>query len=131
MRAVRRAVVGLVIAIALASAPAVAHAMTLAESHHVTQAQARAIIRKVAKETGYHTANTDALLWIAQRESNFHCWSHSRSECHGLFQLSRGMAHGHPWWDPTWNTRRAIRYIKGRYGTPVKAKAFWCRHGWY
>jgi hypothetical protein len=91
----------------------------------------KAIIVSVAHATGYGKAQTDALLWIAKRESNYHAWSHSRSECHGLFQLSRGMAHGHPWRDPRWNTLRAIRYIRGRYGSPLRAKAHSVRYGWY
>jgi hypothetical protein len=41
------------------------------------------------------------------------------------------MAHGKPWKDPYWNTKRAIKYMKGRYGGVLKAKAFWLSHHWY
>lgn len=98
---------------------------------HASTASVKAIIRSEANRAHLGGADTAALLWIAKRESNYHPTSHSRSECHGLFQLSRGMAHGHPWRDPRWNTRRAIRYMRGRYGSPLKAKAFWLRHHWY
>jgi soluble lytic murein transglycosylase-like protein len=90
-----------------------------------------ALIAKIGHESGLSNAEVDTLLWIARRESNFHPRSESRSECHGLFQLSKGMAHGRPWKDPTWNTKRAIRYMKGRYGGIQNAKAFWLSHHWY
>lgn len=91
----------------------------------------REIVAKVGRDAGLSKSEVDALLWIAKRESNFHPTSHSRSECHGLFQLSAGMAHGHPWKDPVWNTKRAIKYMRGRYGGVAKAKAFWLSHHWY
>jgi hypothetical protein len=89
------------------------------------------IIVQVARAAHLSKAEIDGLLWIAKRESNYHPRSQSRSECHGLFQLSAGMAHGHPWTDPAWNTKRAIRYMKGRYGSVLRAKAFWSSHHWY
>lgn len=88
-------------------------------------------IVQTARTAHLSKAEIDALLWIAKRESNYHPRSHSRSECHGLFQLSAGMAHGHPWTDPAWNTKRAIKYMKGRYGGVLRAKAFWSSHHWY
>jgi hypothetical protein len=92
----------------------------------------RAAIRTEAKAAHYGTRNTAALLHLAWHESRWHNFSHSRrSECHGLFQLSKGMAHGHPWWQPRWNTRRAIYYIRHRYGTPARALAHSHRCGWY
>ncbi|HEY5517787.1 MAG TPA: hypothetical protein VIL15_05975 [Coriobacteriia bacterium] len=91
----------------------------------------REIIAKVGRERGLSAREITALLWMAKRESNYHPTSESRSECHGLFQLSKGMAHGHPWKDPAWNTRRAIKYMKGRYGGVMRAKAFWMSHHWY
>jgi hypothetical protein len=48
-----------------------------------------------------------------------------------LFQLSKGMANGHPWKDATWNTKRAIKYMKGRYHGVLNAKRFWLSHHWY
>jgi len=91
----------------------------------------RQTIAKVGRSKGLSKAEIAALLWLAKRESNYHPKSHSRSECHGLFQLSAGMAHGKPWKDPVWNTKRAIKYMKGRYGGVLKAKAFWIKHHWY
>jgi hypothetical protein len=98
---------------------------------HYSQAYSKAQIRKAA--AAYHASKRDLhdLFDIAKHESTYHNWSHSRSQCHGLFQLSRGMAHGHRWWDPLWNSRRAIRYMRGRYGSIHKAYLFRQRHGWY
>jgi hypothetical protein len=91
----------------------------------------REIIMKIARAQRLSAPEISALMWIAKRESNFHPKSESRSECHGLFQLSKSIAHGHPWQDPAWNTARAIKYMKGRYGGVVQAKAFWSAHHWY
>jgi hypothetical protein len=90
-----------------------------------------ALITKIGSQSGLSKAEVAGLLWLAKRESNFHPTSESRSECHGLFQLSKSMAHGHPWKDPTWNTKRAIKYMRGRYGSVLSAKAFWSSHHWY
>ena len=51
--------------------------------------------------------------------------------CYGLFQLNASMSHGKPWTNPEWNTKRAIKYMKGRYGGVLKALAFWKAHHWY
>jgi len=91
----------------------------------------RQTVAKVGRDAGLSSRQVTALLWIAKHESNFHPTSESRSECHGLFQLSKGMAHGHPWKNPTWNTKRAIKYMRGRYGGVLQAKAFWSSHHWY
>ena len=101
----------------------------------LTASQVRGIIRDEAKRAGLGKADTAALVELARRESTWHAASHStRSECHGVLQLSKGMAHGHAWWDPAWNTRRAIRYIRfstHRYRTPRRALAHSRRYGWY
>lgn len=91
----------------------------------------RETVAKVGYDSGLSKTEVAALLWMAKRESNFHPNSESSSECHGLFQLSKGMAHGRPWRDPVWNTKRAIKYMRGRYNGVLKAKAFWARHHWY
>ncbi|HEY5472496.1 MAG TPA: hypothetical protein VIK32_04810 [Candidatus Limnocylindrales bacterium] len=107
---------------------------TKAQAKRLTTAQVKSIIRDEAKKAHLGKADTAALIAICKPESNFHPTSHSRSQCHGLFQLSRGMAHGHPWWDPRWNTRRAIRYIRyssHHYRTPRRALAFRRVHHWY
>jgi len=90
-----------------------------------------ALIAKIGHASGLSAKQVAALLWIAKHESNYHPTSKSSSGCYGLFQLSAGMTRGHPWKDATWNTKRAIKYMKGRYGGPVQAKPFWLKHHWY
>ena len=85
----------------------------------------------VGRAKGLSKAEVNALLWICKRESNFHPTSTSSAGCRGLFQLSPGMTSGHPWKQPTWNTKRAIKYMKGRYHGVLSAKAFWLKHHWY
>ena len=116
----------------LCMAPTAAHAAV----PHYSQAYTKAAIRSEAKVADYGKTQTDALVKLAYRESRWHNWSVSKAKrpqdrCWGTFQLSYGMAHGHPWSNPYWNTMRAIRYIKHRYGTPVRALAHSYRYGWY
>lgn len=91
----------------------------------------RDTILYVGKRAGLSAAELNALLWIAKHESNFHPTSKSKSGCYGLFQLSSKMSAGHPWKDPTWNTSRAIKYMRGRYHGVLNAKSFWQSHHWY
>ena len=110
-----------VLFVALHAAPAQAH----------TTAQVKLIIRQEVARAGWGRADADAAVRLACRESTWRDWVHSRSECHGVFQLSRAMAHGHPWSDPRWNSRRAMAYIRGRYGTPRRALQHSLAHNWY
>lgn len=90
------------------------------------------LIRRVGRLSGFGEADLAALGTLANRESSFNPNAHSKtSECHGLFQLDAGKAHGHPWRDPIWNTTRAIAYIKSRYGSPRAALAHSYAKGWY
>jgi hypothetical protein len=88
-------------------------------------------VAKIGRDRGLSSKAVSALLWICKHESGFHPSEVSSAGCHGLFQLSRKMSTGHPWKNPEWNTKRAIKYMKGRYGSVLKAKAFWAAHHWY
>jgi hypothetical protein len=123
-----------ILLVAMLLAPTAAMAITKSQAKKITKSQVTTIILAESKRAHLSKANTAAMLWIVKRESNFHPTSKNPSGCYGLFQLSWGMAKKAPhgqWWDPTWNTRRAIRYMKGRYGSPSKARSFWLRHRWY
>jgi hypothetical protein len=89
-----------------------------------------AIISKYTLAAGFAAADVTAMKKIADYESHDHPASHSKG-CWGLFQLSTSMVKGHPWSDPAWNTRRALKYVKRRYGTPRKALAHIKKTGWY
>lgn len=114
-----------------ALAPAVTTTMTPLPKAPAKKLTVKQIIAKVGSAAGLSKAEIAGLLWIAHRESNYHPTSKSRSGCYGLFQLSAGMAKGHNWKDPYWNTKRAIKYMKGRYHGVLNAKSFWSSHHWY
>jgi hypothetical protein len=106
--------------------------MSYTHARHLSTARVRAIIRAEARRAGYGHADTAALVTLAKRESSWHPWSKSHGGGYlGLFQLSRGKCRGKPWFDPRWNTRRAIVYIRARYHTPRRALAHSLARGWY
>ncbi|NTU70421.1 MAG: hypothetical protein HGB10_01150 [Coriobacteriia bacterium] len=107
--------------VAVAAAPAFA----LSKS----QKSAIKIIKREAKKKHLKKADVRALLKICKRESNYHRLSRNRS-CKGLFQLKTSFGRKY-WTNPAWNTRKAIRYIKHRYGTPRAALRHCYRYGWY
>lgn len=124
----------LALVLAFLFVPISAQAMTYTQAKRLSVSKVQTIIKAEAKKAHLSKANTAALLWICRRESNFHPTSKNPSGCYGLFQLSRGMSRYAPhgrWWEPSWNTRRAIKYMKGRYHSPIGAKNFWLRHSWY
>ena len=88
-----------------------------------------AIIKSVAKQKHLSNADVSALLKICRRESGYRPTARNHS-CKGLFQLK---THYGPskWKDPKWNTAKAIKYIKHRYGTARRALAHSYSHGWY
>jgi hypothetical protein len=88
------------------------------------------IISRYTTAAGFGSLDVAAMKKIADYESHDHAGSHSRS-CWGLFQLSTAMVTGHPWSDPAWNTKRALRYVKARYDTPRKAWSHIMKAGWY
>ena len=88
------------------------------------------LIRRLCASAGWSGTQADAMVEIARRESTFRPTA-TNGRCFGLFQLSAGKVAGHDWTDPAWNTRRAIAYIRSRYGTPLHALAHHDAHGWY
>lgn len=89
-----------------------------------------AVISKYTLAAGFTSADVTAMEKIADYESHDHPGSHSKT-CWGLFQLSTKMVKGHPWSNPPWNTKRALAYVKSRYGNPRKALAHIKKSGWY
>ncbi len=87
------------------------------------------VIKAEAKKEKLSKAQITALLKICKRESTFRPKARNGS-CKGLFQLKTSFGYK-KWSDPAWNTRKAIRYIKHRYGTPTRALSHCYRYGWY
>jgi SLT domain-containing protein len=87
------------------------------------------IIKIQAKKKNLNRIQTAALLKIAKRESTFRPTA-TNGSCKGLFQLKTSFGRS-KWANPAWNTRKAIRYIKARYGSPTAALRHCYRYGWY
>jgi len=87
------------------------------------------IIKTQAKKKHLSKSQITALLKICKRESTFRPTARNGS-CKGLFQLKTSFGRS-KWANPAWNTRKAIRYIKHRYGTPKAALNHCYRYGWY
>ena len=116
----------LVLALVFMLSPLVAQALP-----HYSQAYTRAAIRTEARRARYGPINTAALLDLAHHESRWHNWSSNHGHYLGVFQLHNTMCAGHPWWSPQWSTRRAIVYIRNRYGSPARALRFYHIHCYY
>lgn len=117
----------LLLSVAVAS-PAFAKRMP---PKHLSKSQAahKATIVKAAKSKGLSKAEIHALLILGWRESGWRPLARNGA-CRGAFQLNfRHM--GNKWKDLAWNTKRAIKYIKHRYGTARKALAHSYRYNWY
>jgi len=97
---------------------------------HYSQAYSTSAIRHEAHDAHYGLTQTNALLHLARHESNTHNWSSNHGHYLGLFQLHNTMC-SRWWYSPYYNTRRAIRYIKHRYGTPTRALSHYHRYSWY
>jgi len=87
------------------------------------------IIKKIGRANHYGPKQRSALLKIAKRESGYTPTARTGS-CKGVFQLMTHFGKS-KWANARWNTRKAIKYIKHRYGTPRKALAHSYRYGWY
>jgi hypothetical protein len=97
--------------------------ITAQASKKLTQAQKiKKINAKLSK------ANRATKNWIAYRESGY-SYTARNGKCYGRYQLLRSYLHGNL--SPVNQEKRANTYVKGRYGTWVKAKKFWQHHHWY
>jgi len=87
------------------------------------------VVREVGATYWASQEELDALVWIVKHECTTP-GTVARGKYHGLFQLR---------YPPSWmvlgdaasETHAGCQYIKRRYGTPLKAKAFWQSRGWY
>lgn len=103
--------------------PTAAYAATHRQRHNVVT------IKRVAHTHGYGHRQTHALLVIAKQESDFNRLCKT-GHYRGLFQL--GFRHmGTKWKNARWNTKRAIKYVEHRYGTPTNALKHRREYGWY
>lgn len=74
------------------------------------------------------SAEAAAKAWIAMRESGNN-YNARNGQYIGKYQLSAAYLGGN--YSAANQERVANNYVKSRYGSWVKAKAFWLTHGWY
>ena len=94
------------------------------------------IVNMVASTYGWGSgAQWDALVWVIDHESGFRNTAQNPSStAYGMFQFldpTWASVGGKKTSDPTIQAQLGMKYIKSRYGDPLKAKAFWQSHNWY
>ena len=83
---------------------------------------------------GWQGSQWDALSWLVSHESSWNPNAQNpTSSAYGLFQFLDGTwgPYGSKTSDPAKQAQYGLEYIKGRYGSPAKAKAFWEANHWY
>lgn len=108
------------------------------DGRHATPDQAKAIAKTLMKKRypEWGDGEFDALVWVWEHESGWR-WdaTNPSSGAYGIPQslpASKLSSAGDDWKDNA-GTQIAwgLDYIKGRYGSPSKAKSFWQSHNWY
>lgn len=87
-----------------------------------------------AAKYGWSGSQWSALNWLVSHESSWNPNAQNpTSSAYGLFQFLDGTwgPYGPKTSDPAKQAQYGLEYIKGRYGSPEKAKAFWEGHHWY
>jgi Transglycosylase SLT domain len=95
-----------------------------------------AIVRSIAERRGWgHGAQWAALSQLISHESGWRPTAQNpTSTAYGLFQFLNSTwagVGGHKTSDPGLQTLYGLRYIAGRYSSPVGAWNFWQGHHWY
>ena len=126
----RKSLIAAVLIAALLS-PTVAGACTYRRwcGHKHSKAYNRRAIRAMCAKRHLSKRDTKRMLWLAKRESGQRNLARNGS-CKGLFQVMTKQPKW-KWANPKWNTRRAIDYIRKRYGSVSAAVAHSKRYGWY
>ncbi len=97
---------------------------------------AQAIAYRMLPQFGFNAASQFSCLDnIWTRESNWNYQAYNASGAYGIPQALPGskMATAGADWqtNPATQIRWGLGYIKGRYGSPCNAWAFWEGHSWY
>jgi hypothetical protein len=93
-------------------------------------------VQSIASEYGWGTGEQwEALSWIMQKESGFNPVAQNpKSTAFGLFQhldMTRKNYNCPKTSDITTQVHCGVKYIKARYGDPIKTKMFWEKNRWY
>ena len=109
---------------------------TLARKAILPQSDIQKQVQSIANEYGWGTGEQwEALGWIIQKESS---WNNNAqnptSTAYGLFQfldMTRKNYNCPKTSDITIQVHCGVKYIKARYGDPIKTKIFWEKNRWY
>ena len=93
-------------------------------------------VQAIAGEYGWGNGGQwEALSWIIQKESGWRVDAQNpTSTAFGLFQQLSATRKNYGCYGKTSveeQTHCGVRYIKARYGDPVKTKIFWEKNRWY
>ena len=101
----------------------------------VTPAIARKLAYSKLDDYGWSKNQFVCLNWMWGKESAWNYKASSSTHDHGIPQrhMSKDTkAEIHAFMtDPVAQINWGLKYIKGRYGSPCQAKAFWVKHHWY
>lgn len=110
---------------------------SIPDGRHATPQQAQVIAKQmISRYPEWNSDDFDALVWIWNHESGWR-WNaeNPSSGAYGIPQSLPGtkmMSAGVDWHDnAATQIKWGLDYIKQRYGSPTRAKAFWQSHHWY
>lgn len=95
------------------------------------------MVSKAIQSGGYSSDWLKPVLELVARESSFNPNAKNpKSSAAGLFQFLDGTRKDYggssvDWNDPYQQAIAGLKYIKSRYGDPVKALQFWDKNQWY
>lgn len=109
---------------------------TLARETNSAKSDIKQQVQAIASKHSWGNGEEwDSLQWIIQKESGFNPNAQNKkSTAYGLFQFLDGTRKSYncpKTADVAIQTECGIKYIKARYGDPVKAKQFHLSRGWY
>ncbi|WP_339306557.1 transglycosylase SLT domain-containing protein [Paenibacillus sp. FSL R5-0519] len=100
-------------------------------------ATASAAVSNAIKALGYPDSWLQPALELVARESSFNSNAKNpKSSAAGLFQFLDSTRKNYGgssvnWSDPNQQALQGLKYVKDRYGDPVKALQFWDKNKWY
>jgi len=119
----------------VATVPAPAGGAPIVPAAAPNPGTAQAIAYNMLPQFGYSHNQFGCLDNIWSRESGWRYNAYNASGAYGIPQALPGskMATAGPDWqtNPATQIRWGLGYIKGRYGSPCNAWAFWQSSGWY
>ncbi len=109
---------------------------TIVKQAKIPQSDIQKQVQSIASEYGWGTGEQwEALSWIIQKESGFNPVAQNpKSTAYGLFQhldMTRKNYNCPKTSDITIQVHCGVKYIKARYGDPIKTKIFWEKNRWY